>query len=184
MNKYSTENEIWKDIKGFEGYYQASSYGRIRSCDRYITEKTGKVNFLKSRILKNNIGDDGYYKVVLQKYGKAYYFRVCRLIAQTFLENSGNKPQVNHIDGNKLNDHVTNLEWNTVQENITHSIQSGLKPVGENSFNAKLKETDIIRIRYLYDNKINNQNELARMYNVTQVNIGQIVRRKSWKHIK
>ncbi|HFI0463831.1 TPA: NUMOD4 domain-containing protein [Streptococcus suis] len=183
MKNYIIKDEKWEDIEQFEGYYQVSNFGRIRSCDRYITEKTGKVNFLRGKPLKNHIGDDGYYKVVLTKNNKPHYFRVCRLVAKAFIDNPENKPQVNHIDGNKINDHVSNLEWVTVQENITHSIKTGLKPVGEDCVNVKLKEKDVIEIRRLYANGEKNQVELAAMYNVTQGNIGFVVRRKIWKHV-
>ena len=124
--------EIWKDIKNYEGLYKISNTGKIRSVERYVRSNTGE-RLVKGRIRKSKI-DNGYEKIILSKNSKPTTVRVHRLVAQTFIPNPDNKPQVNHIDGNKLNNHVDNLEWVTGDENIKHAINIGLI---EKDINAK-----------------------------------------------
>ena len=88
-----------------------SNYGNVRSLDRVIKEKTGKPQTLKGRVLKQRINPGGYSYVGLRKNGTKATFAIHQLVAQAFLDNPGNKPIVNHIDGNKLNNSVANLEW-------------------------------------------------------------------------
>ena len=116
--------EIWKDIPGFEGCYQASTLGRIRSLDRTITRgasaRRGPYKAkLKGRILTQVTGIQGYQFVPLGKESTSR--RVHQLIAKTFIENPENKPMINHIDGNVKNNQVDNLEWCTNKENQIHA---------------------------------------------------------------
>ena len=116
-------NEQWKDIKGFEGCYQISSLGRIKSLER----QDSKGRLRKERILSQNKKDDkGYHTANLYKDGKNQYKRVHILVAEAFIPNPNNKPEVNHIDGNKSNNSVSNLEWNTTKENCEHRQRMGL----------------------------------------------------------
>jgi hypothetical protein len=129
-----SKEEIWKDISDYEGLYQASSLGRIRSLDRYKITKNryGKIKAkIKGIFLKPSINHDGYYEIVLSKNGKSKMFRLHRVIAKTFLDNLENKPQVNHIDGNKLNNNINNLEWCTCKENINHAWENGLSYISD-----------------------------------------------------
>lgn len=100
--------EIWKDIKGFEGLYQVSSYGNVRSYYR------------GGRILKPKKDKDGYLEVCLRKNNKSKYFKIHRLVAFVFIENTDNLPQVNHIDENKMNNNINNLEWCDCYYNINY----------------------------------------------------------------
>lgn len=123
------QEEIWKDIPQYEGLYMASNLGRIKSLPK---------NHHSTLILKNKKTKDGYYETSLSKNGKAKFIRTHRLIAFTFIPNIENKPQINHIDGNKLNNNVNNLEWCTVQENKEHAIRTGLQNFnGKNNPKAK-----------------------------------------------
>lgn len=122
-------NEIWKDIPGFEGIYQASTKGRIKSLDRtvhFIYNGKEKTKFFKGKILNFRIGNTGYYRIKLCKNGTAKYCFVHRLVASTFLDNPYNLPQVNHKDGNRLNNNIDNLEWVTMSENVRHAYNTGL----------------------------------------------------------
>ncbi len=114
--------EIWKDIHGYEGLYQVSNLGNVRSLHYRAKSKGSKIQNLKQQINKG-----GYLKVTLLKNGKAKNFFVHRLVACEFIPNPNNKPQINHLDGNKSNNTINNLEWATNSENQTHAILSGLK---------------------------------------------------------
>ena len=127
-------DEEWKDIKNFEGYYQVSNLGRIRSLDRYvIANKHGGKKLLKSRIMKTTKvkgrdGDNSHYLCVnLRKEGKNKVCMVHRLVAEAFIPNPDNLPVPNHIDGNKSNNIVTNLEWTTYSENNQHALDTNLR---------------------------------------------------------
>lgn len=120
------EKEIWKDIIDYEGLYQVSSYGRVKSLSRKVSNGKG-FYIIKERILKSILTKKGYYNISLYKNGKSKNFRVHRLVALHFISNPENKPQINHIDGDKSNNHVDNLEWCTASENTQHAYDNGLK---------------------------------------------------------
>lgn len=106
-------NEIWKDIEGYEGLYQVSNLGRVKRV------KTGRI--LKG--CKDRYGY-GYLLVSLYKNGSQSTKRIHRLVAQAFIPNPENKPEVNHIDENKTNNMISNLEWSTSKENINHGTRT------------------------------------------------------------
>lgn len=117
--------EIWKDIKGYEGLYQVSNFGNVKSLDRYIINKNGDKQYFPGKYLTQGVSDN-YLKVTLSKSNKQRTFRVHILVARAFIPNPENKPEVNHIDGNKKNNKVNNLEWNTRSENELHAYKNGL----------------------------------------------------------
>jgi hypothetical protein len=114
--------EIWKDINGYEGYYQISNQGNVRSVDRF-----DGVHDRKGTIIKPNLKQNGYLQVGLRMHSKRKWIGVHRLVAIHFIENPDNKPQVNHIDGNKQNNTINNLEWVTAKENQNHATKLGLR---------------------------------------------------------
>ena len=111
-------NEIWKDIRGYEGLYQVSNLGRVKSIPRNGTIK-------QERILKQCKDKYGYFQVVLHN-KTIKSCRVHKLVAEAFILNLQNKETVNHIDGDKTNNNVKNLEWNTIKENNENAIKLGL----------------------------------------------------------
>lgn len=111
--------EIWKDVPGYEGVYQASNKGNIRSVDRYI-ECRGTMRMQKGKMLKPYIGKFGYKQVILYN-KKPKLFKVHRLVAMAFIPNPENLPQVNHKDEDKTNNNVENLEWCTCLYNLTYN---------------------------------------------------------------
>lgn len=117
--------EEWRDIKGFEGLYQISNFGRVRGVDRYIKDSIGRNRFHKRKLKSQSTSKRGYNFVTISKNTKMYMFNVHRLVALAFIPNPHNKPCVNHIDLNQLNNHVSNLEWCTQKENVHHAIKNG-----------------------------------------------------------
>ena len=120
--------EVWKDIKDFPNY-QISNFGRVKSKGRY--RKVGIKNvdkvYRKEFIINGYINKKGYKQVTLyDKNGKPKTMRIHRLVAMNFIDNKNNKSQINHKDGNKLNNHVNNLEWCSDIENKHHAIENGL----------------------------------------------------------
>ena len=118
--------EEWKDIPNFEGYYQASTMGRIRSVERTLVYKNGAVRHWPSKVLVPYLRKDGYYSVSLSKNGVRKSYRVHRLVAETFIPNPDNLPEVNHKNEIKTDNRVENLEWCTSEYNLnwaTHNIR-------------------------------------------------------------
>lgn len=125
MNK-----EIWKDIKGYEGKYQISNLGRIKSLSRFINncKENSLIGFYsKERIIKQSISKTGYYVCTLFKNGKGRTFKVHRLVAEAFIDNPNELPIINHRDGNKLNNSLDNLEWCDYSHNNKEAYKQGLK---------------------------------------------------------
>ena len=120
------KEEIWKPIKDFEGLYEVSTLGKIKSCEKTIICKDGKIKHYKERLLKPSQGKYGRNQYTLSKNGQKYSVRGYRIVAETFLENPLNLPEVNHKDGNNLNDALENLEWVTYQDNMEHGLQHDL----------------------------------------------------------
>lgn len=121
------KHEIWLDVENYEGYYQVSSLGRVRSLDRDVWNKAnGSYSFIKGKILKLDNNDKDYFQVGLTKEGKRKTFLVHRLVASAFIPNPTLKRTVNHKDCNKLNNEFTNLEWATYSENINHADRNFL----------------------------------------------------------
>ena len=115
--------EIWKDIQGYEGLYQVSNYGRVRSLERVIMRLNGKPQHIKKKILMHVIDKYGYSIVHLRKNGKGKMKKLHRLVAETFIPNPQHLPQVNHKDENKTNNNVDNLEWCTPSYNINYGTR-------------------------------------------------------------
>lgn len=117
--------EIWKDIPNYEGLYQVSNLGNVKSLERTVNHLNG-VRTVHEKILKPVIDNTGYYVVSLWKNNKHLRIHIHRLVAKTIISNIQNKPFINHIDGNKLNNNVNNLEWCTCKENNIHAYKIGL----------------------------------------------------------
>ena len=150
--------EIWKDIKGFENLYQVSNYGKIK-------------NSRNNKLLKTQKNIKNYVVITLKNKEKKYTLKVHRLVAQAFIENLLNKPQVNHIDGNKENNYVDNLEWVNNSENQYHAYKIGLKKRKIGIYREQLKsanEKRSIKIRDNFNNVYFSIREASRKNNVTQ----------------
>lgn len=161
--------EIWKDIKNYENKYKVSNYGKIKN------SKTNK-------ILKPSLNTYGYPIVTLCKDGTTSTKTIHRLVAESFIDNSNNLPQVNHIDGNKQNNFITNLEWVTISQNIIHSYKKGLRnyPIGnKNNRYGKLgRKHNKSKAVIQYDKNLNiiakygSEREAERITGIRQSSIG------------
>jgi hypothetical protein len=166
--------EIWKDIEGYEGKYQVSNLGRVKSI--IFVKATGKI---REKLLK---------PIVVNKNKR--YVRVMgntvihRLVAKAFIPNPENKPQVNHKNGNKEDNRVENLEWATCSENLKHAFRNNLNSTkkGEESNLATITKDTVLKIRNLF-NKGEGAREVSRLTGVKVRNLYRIKNRETWGHI-
>lgn len=179
------EKEIWKPvmIKGFEGCYEASSLGQIKSLDRIDSYRSGR--FRKERILKQT-EQDGYNHLFFSKTGVKRNFAVHRIIAETFLPNIENKPQVNHKNGIRNDNRVVNLEWCTGSENAQHSrnvlgniynSMTGKFGVDHPAFGkgVLLRKAKKVKCDTL-DIEFNSANDAARLLGISQPHLSAVCR--------
>lgn len=117
----SSKKEIWKDIVGYEGLYQISNFGNVKSLDRVVKYCNNKTYVYKSKIRKPSVSE--YRLIALSKNGLVKMVKISRLVALHFLETDSNRKIVNHKDFNKHNDNIENLEWVSYSENSIHSFK-------------------------------------------------------------
>ena len=127
--------EIWKDIVGYEGVYQISNFGNVRSLKYW--SNIHKKYYDRIKILKKRNNNLGYEVINLSKFGIKKYYTIHRLVAKAFIPNPNNYKEINHIDGNKRNNYVDNLEWCTRSQNMLHAYNKGLKK-GISKYNKKV----------------------------------------------
>ena len=150
----------------------------------YYVSETGDV-LRNGKKLKTSLTTNGYENLTIRINGKVKNHLIHRLVAILFIENPNDLPQVNHIDGNKLNNCVDNLEWITSSNNHRHRIDVLGKGRGENNNSSKLTDIDILCIRknYICGCVENGQRALAKRFNVKQSTINYIIHNKGWKHL-
>jgi len=173
----------WRDVKGFEGIYKVSETGIVRSMERMIDHPLVQIRHGKT--LKQIPNHKGYMRVPLSYKGKTRQEFVHKLVAQAFVDNHLNKPQINHIDGNKLNNHYSNLEWVTNQENCKHAAKLGLrKPIkGSLHHNTVLNEDQVIELKQKREQGLT-YSKLMDYFNITKSNVSSICSGRTWNHIK
>lgn len=180
--------EEWKPVTGFDGYYEVSNFGRVKTCKHSFVRKDGKPMTIPERIINGSVDTKGYLQVDLKIDGKRYIRCIHRLVADAFIENPEKKDQVNHKDGNKLNNSVDNLEWVTCKENIRHAWGNHLNgPLkGEKHGNHILTDDAVryIRENYKPRDKKNGMNALARKFGVSTYPIYRVLKGEGWKHIQ
>lgn len=175
-------DEIFKDIIGYEGLYQISNYGRVKSLKKEILKSNGAKVVFPEIILKHCYRQ-GYLFVRLYKDKKGNAHSIHRLVAVHFIPNTQNKPQVNHINSNRSDCSIVNLEWVTTSENAIHCVRMGRNnpPRGSKNGQSKLKEEDVILIRnsrYKISRK-----KLSEMFGVSVKHIDRVRCKERWKHI-
>jgi hypothetical protein len=163
--------EVYKAVKGYENIYEVSDSGKIRNA------KTRKA-------LTPQITRFGYLRIQLHNNKVVKNYFVHNLVANAFIDNPLNKRCVNHLDGNKQNNTLSNLERCSHSENTLHAFRIGLcDKTGIKNNNAKIEEIDVLAIRYIYKSGLLNQKEIGSFYNLSQGNIGKITRNHIWAHI-
>jgi hypothetical protein len=166
-----------KDIPNYEGLYYATIDGKIFSHGKTLKfGRNERKTMAKEK--KQSTHNQGYLRVVLSHGRINKGFLVHRLIAMVFLPNPENKPMVNHKDGNKKNNHVSNLEWCTRKENELHAKNHGLKPSGQRNGSSKITDDDAEYIRKNYIKRINS-NQLSKKFNISREQIQRIANNKS-----
>ena len=168
-------HEIWRDVVGYEGFYQVSIFSRVKSF-------YGR----KQHILKHHIDIDGYAVVSLYKNAKDKIFGVHTLAARAFIDNPENKPVVHHQDSNRLHSGIWNLEWVTYSENNQYAAMNGSKKIGSESPCAKLtaeQAQEILRLYKKGDSEFGCPG-LAKKFNVHPMTIHGIISGKIYKNIE
>lgn len=174
---------VWKSVVGYEGSYEVSDRGDVRSLTRI--DSIGRK--VKGRTLKTSIDRCGYKKVVLYKGGERKNHSLHRIIAKSFISNLENKSEVNHINGDKLDNTLKNLEWVTTTENMRHAFSTGLNRIhenhkGEKHSRSKLTNDQVLEIyKRVHEGEI--QRVLAKEFKVSRQHISVIKLGKKWSFL-
>jgi len=173
--------EIWKAVVGYELLYHVSNKGRVKSLERFVYKKRNNkpvVQVYKERILKPSLNKKyNYWNLPISNINDKRWKmkKVHRLVGEAFIPNPENKPQINHIDGNRLNNNLENLEWCTCQENMTHAGETGLMP-------TKLNPDKVRKIRKMRVDGLTLQ-AIGAVFNVSLQQVHNIVTFKQWTHV-
>ncbi len=165
--------EVWKNVDGYVGVYQVSSFGRVRSLDRMRFGRGGALVPLYGKIMKQKTSKYGYKVIHLRRDEKVSHPSIHRLVAIAFIPVVEGKETVNHKDGNKENNNVANLEWATNSEQMTHAVNSGLVEIrGTPKFSKEFKQ----KVHdYYHSNQISVSN-LADMFGISNRTAGRVVK--------
>ena len=173
------DREEWKQIAGYEGMYDVSNKGRVRSYHKF-----GNGRRDEPKPLKPHLNRYGYPEVTLCKETTHKQCVIHRLVAGAFLGNPDGLPQIDHINGIKTDNRVENLEYVTPRENTIRAAKLGLKPSGEKHGMHKLTRENVEEMRRLYESGYYSQRELGKMFGVSHTVVGDIVRYKTWRGSK
>jgi hypothetical protein len=172
--------EIFKDIEGYEGYYQISNLGKVKSLHRIVDNHSGFKKVLKEKFLNPNISKTGYYVVSFKKNNIKKTFKVHRLIANSFIPHVKDKKFVNHINGIKTDNRIENLEWCTILENNLHARKTGLvNDSGCNHVSSKLTEEQVV---FIIKSSLKLK-DLGNMFNVDFTTIYKVKKRITYKNV-
>jgi hypothetical protein len=177
-----THTETWRAVPGYEGLYEVSDHGRVRSLDREVLFKDGHVRRYKGRVLRASLNTKGRPCVGLTRDGKGRTLRVHCLVAAAFIGPRPEGYEVCHNDGTRTNNHVSNLRYDTPKANQADRVEHGTHNRGERHGMAKLSWSDVREIRALYATGRYTQKELADRYDVTYNTVNRIVRFNTWTH--
>ncbi|WP_158011135.1 NUMOD4 domain-containing protein [Hymenobacter lapidarius] len=167
-------NEIWRAVVGFAGRYEVSNVGRVRSLPK---GPLGKIRYI------GGPAQTGYTKVLLSRDGKHHHFNIHTLVASAFIEKPASESPlcVNHKDGNKANNSVSNLEWVTYQENSIHAAKNRLSKIGSEHYAARFTDEEVLLIREAF--RTTSSVELATRHGITTGAMSALIQGRTWKHL-
>lgn len=186
MMMMASKREIWKDIPGYEGFYQASNLGRIRRNSKEIFRKNGYRIPPKIHIMKRVNTAQGYASVILSMLGVRKQKMSHRLVLMAFSGRDMPGFECNHIDGNKQNNDIRNLEWVTRSENMKHAFRTGLSKIptnqvsGEKHCKAVLNWSKVNKIREMLSNGAK-QREVSELFGIATATVYQVKNGLTWK---
>ena len=184
-------SEIWKNVISYETFYQVSDFGNIRSLDRIVNKLNGISYMRKGKLCKQSKSNLGYMTIGFTVNNKKVNKYVHRLVAEAFITNMNDYPQVNHIDCDKTNNRMYNLEWCTNSQNHIHASKNGLNKLhlhrvvysGEENGRSLLTKKQVLEIKQRYIPYKYSAKKLSKEYNVSESCITHILNNKSWKEI-
>lgn len=188
--------EIWKEIKLYGRTYEVSNLGQVRTVEERLQRSSGEYYTIRPRVLKQRLNSDGYCQVTVGFHSKRTVVRVHRLVAMAFIPNPQNKEEVNHIDFDRTNNRVDNLEWVSHSDNIKYSAINNKEVIsaskaGANNGRATYTEDDVRKIREMYDNGISVMDIIKEFYPTLDFTerkkkwsrVSDIAKRKTFKNI-
>ena len=193
MEPLNLENELWKEIPEYEGFYMISNLGRVKSCATPRTTSPYYKSNRKPKILKPLINKDGYCEARLCINGKVKRPLIHRLVAKAFIPNPENKPEINHLDFNKTNNNYMNIEWCTQKENYLHALKHGRIKINFSKRQKKIQfravpvikysDEKIRIVRQLWETGLFTQYQLAGLLGSTEKYVFKIVHNQNRKNI-
>ena len=180
MRKTKEFKERWRPIKSFEGLYEVSNFGRVRSLSRWVDCRNGE-RLLDGRLLKQKIGNNGYYGVTLCNGTIQTDADTHRIIAYAFLPGKS-LDVVRHLDGNPLNNSLKNLAWGSFEDNEADKKKHGRTPLGENHHRAVLNNSLVLIIKDMHRRGFS-QLKIAEIIGFNRGVVGNVVRGETWNHV-
>jgi len=171
--------EVWRDVIGYEGLYQVSDDGNVRSLERLMASRTAAGVRIVRKVLRQGTNNQGRLQVALSKLGVVTRFQVHRLVLEAFTGPCPAGLETCHWDGDHTNNRINNLRWGTRSSNRDDARRHGTLPIGESSKKSTLTEQDVRDIRA----SIDSSRKTAEKYGVSQVTITHIRTRRTWKHV-
>lgn len=176
--------EEWKDVVGYEGIYQVSNFGRVKSMGRWVYRYDRvKPAYVKESFMTPSPGKSGHMRVNLRKNLKSETIYVHRLVLEAFVGPCPSGMEGCHKDDDPSNNRLKNLRWDTRHENIEDRRKNGILVIGENATGAKLTADDIVEIRRRVIDEGETQTAVAKHFNLSGSHISNIVNQKVWRHV-
>ena len=178
---FTIPGEIWRTVIDYDGIYEVSNFAQVRSIDRVVPHPNGYLT-LRGRSLKQAVGTHGYFHVVLSNNGKSTTYTVHRLVAAAFLGVCPPYLEVQHLDGNRRNNVLSNIGYGTHSESQFNRVKHGTDTLGEKNTSAKLTESSVFDIRRAI---VSGRTiaHVAKDYGVTYRTVSNVVKRKTWSHV-